>query len=83
MRDRIRLCIIARKAGAATVEPRAPIVQTSGCVSTRLFDEVDMSYVLHNWIFVGSNAYDEYTFVPWLNKNVYRRTVDLCRVCLQ
>ena len=41
-----------------------------------------MSHVLHNWIFVGSNAYDEYTFVPWLNKNVYRRTVDLSRVCL-
>jgi hypothetical protein len=41
-----------------------------------------MSRVLHNWIFVGSHAYDEYTFVPWLNKNVYRRTVDLSRVCL-
>ncbi len=41
-----------------------------------------MSYVLHNWIFVGSTAYDEYTFVPWLNRNVYRRTVDLSRVCL-
>jgi hypothetical protein len=49
---------------------------------TRPFEEVDMSHVLHNWIFVGSNAYDEYTFVPWLNKNIYRRTVDLSRVCL-
>jgi len=45
-------------------------------------EEVVMSYVLHNWIFVGSTAYDEYTFVPWLNRNVYRRTVDLSRVCL-
>ncbi len=41
-----------------------------------------MSHVLHNWIFVGSTAYDEYTFVPWLNRNVYRRTVDLSSVCL-
>ena len=42
-----------------------------------------MSIVLHNWIYIGSNAYDEYTFVPWLNKNVYRRTVDLTRICIQ
>jgi hypothetical protein len=48
----------------------------------RLFKEVGMSHVLRNWIFVGTNAYDEYTFVPWLNKNVYRRTVDLSCVCL-
>ena len=45
-------------------------------------EEVMMSYILHNWIFVGSTAYDEYTFVPWLNRNIYRRTVDLSRVCL-
>ena len=25
-----------------------------------------MYNVLHNGIFVGANAYDEYTFVPWL-----------------
>jgi hypothetical protein len=37
---------------------------------------------LSNWIYIGSNAYDEYTFVSWLNRNVYRRTVDLGRVCL-
>ena len=37
---------------------------------------------LHNWIFFGANAYDEYTFVPWLNRNVYRRTVELHRICL-
>jgi hypothetical protein len=37
---------------------------------------------LSNWIFIGSNAYVEYTFVPWLSKNVYRRTVDLSRVTL-
>jgi hypothetical protein len=38
--------------------------------------------VLSNWIYIGSNAYDEYTFVSWLNRNVYRRTVDLAKVCL-
>jgi hypothetical protein len=38
---------------------------------------------LHHWIYVGSNAYDEYTFVPWLNKNVYRRTVALSDICIQ
>lgn len=32
---------------------------------------------LHNWIYIGSNAYTEYTFVPWLNRSVYRRSVDL------
>jgi hypothetical protein len=39
--------------------------------------------VLHHWIYLGSNAYDEYTFVPWLNKNVYRRTVALSAICIQ
>lgn len=38
---------------------------------------------LHTFIVIGCNAYDEYTFVPWLNRTVYRRTVDLSRVCLQ
>jgi hypothetical protein len=42
-----------------------------------------MSYVLHNWILIGSSAYDEYTFVPWLDRNVYRRTVDFSHVCIQ
>jgi hypothetical protein len=42
-----------------------------------------MLNALHHWIYVGSNAYDEYTFVPWLNKNVYRRTVALSEICLQ
>lgn len=42
-----------------------------------------MATTLHHWILIGCNAYDEYTFVPWLNRNVYRRTVDLSRVCLQ
>jgi hypothetical protein len=37
---------------------------------------------LSNWLFIGSNAYDEYTFVPWLGKNVYRRTVDFSKVTL-
>ena len=41
-----------------------------------------MYTVLSNWIYIGSNAYDEYTFVSWLNRNVYRRTVDLAKVCL-
>ncbi len=42
-----------------------------------------MLYVLNNWILIGSSAYDEYTFVPWLGRNVYRRTVDFSRVCIQ
>jgi hypothetical protein len=42
-----------------------------------------MSNVLHNWVYIGSNAYDEYTFVPWLNKNVYRRTVKFSSICIQ
>jgi hypothetical protein len=37
---------------------------------------------LSNWLYIGSNAYDEYTLVPWLGKNVYRRTVDLSSVTL-
>jgi hypothetical protein len=42
-----------------------------------------MSNVLRNWIYISSRAYDEYTFVPWLNRNVYRRTVDLNLICIQ
>jgi hypothetical protein len=42
-----------------------------------------MLNVLRHWIYIGSNAYDEYTFIPWLNKNVYRRTVDLSLICIQ
>jgi len=38
---------------------------------------------LNTWLFIGTNAYDEYTFIPWLGKNVYRRTVDFNAVCLQ
>jgi hypothetical protein len=34
---------------------------------------------LYNWLYIGSNAYDEYTFVSWLNRSVYRRTVDICK----
>ena len=44
---------------------------------------ITVSNTLHNWIFIGSNAYVEYTFIPWLGQNVYRRTVDLTAVCLQ
>jgi len=42
-----------------------------------------MQTTLSNWIYIGVNAYVEYTYVPWLNRSVYRRTVDLSRVCLQ
>ncbi|MGF6771898.1 hypothetical protein P3T18_004385 [Paraburkholderia sp. GAS199] len=42
-----------------------------------------MKNELHNWIILCSNAYVEYTFVSWLNKSVYRRTVDYRQVCLQ
>jgi len=38
---------------------------------------------LHNWIIVCSDAYMEFTFVPWLGRDVYRRTVDYRDVCLQ
>jgi hypothetical protein len=42
-----------------------------------------MTNILSNWILIGSNAYDEYTFVPSLNKPVYRRIVDFSWVCIQ
>lgn len=42
-----------------------------------------MSNALHHWIHIGCNAYDEYTFVPYMNRNVYRRTVDFSRICIQ
>ena len=40
-------------------------------------------YTLHNWIIVCSGAYMEYTFVPWLGRHVYRRTVDYQEICMQ
>lgn len=42
-----------------------------------------MSPALSTWLFIGANAYIEYTFVAWLNRSVYRRTVDYATVCLQ
>ena len=42
-----------------------------------------MLNVLSNRILICGNAYHEYTFVPSLNRYVYRRTVDLSRVCIQ
>jgi len=42
-----------------------------------------MPNVLRHWIIIGTNAYDEYTFVPWPNKNIYRRTVDFACICIQ
>ncbi|WP_280923058.1 hypothetical protein [Paraburkholderia sp. LEh10] len=41
-----------------------------------------MPHTLHNWIIICSNAYVEYTYVSWLDKNVYRRTVDYHDICL-
>jgi hypothetical protein len=41
-----------------------------------------MANTLHHWIFIGANAYVEYTFVSSLGRNVYRRTVDLNQICL-
>ncbi|WP_321900018.1 hypothetical protein [Paraburkholderia heleia] len=38
---------------------------------------------LQRWIMMRTNAYDEYTFVPALNRSIYRRTVDYTTVCLQ
>jgi hypothetical protein len=53
-----------------------------------LYDRLDTATigrrnVLCTWLFIGSNAYDEYTYVPWLNRNVYRRTVPLASITLQ
>jgi len=45
--------------------------------------ECIVSPVLYHWIHIGSNAYMEYTFVPWLGKSIYRRTVDLSAICIQ
>jgi hypothetical protein len=42
-----------------------------------------VSHTLHSWIHVGSNAYVEYTFVPWLGRNIYRRTVEFSTICIQ
>jgi hypothetical protein len=45
---------------------------------------VDFSLsTLRHWLFLGSNAYVEYTFVPWLNRSVYRRTVPYSAICIQ
>ncbi len=41
-----------------------------------------MSHVLHTWLFIGANAYVEFTFVSWLDRIVYRRTLDYSAVCL-
>lgn len=38
---------------------------------------------LCNMIFLHANGYDEHTFVPWLGRWVYRRTVDFNAICLQ
>lgn len=35
--------------------------------------ETAVTNVLPHWILVDYNAYDEYVFVPWLNKSPYRR----------
>lgn len=42
-----------------------------------------MPKVLNHWLFIGANAYVEYTFVPWLGRSVYRRTVDYSDICIQ
>ncbi|PMS21031.1 hypothetical protein C0Z19_19285 [Trinickia soli] len=39
--------------------------------------------VVSHWIHISTHAYDEYTFVPWLNRSVFRRTVDLSQICIQ
>ena len=52
------------------------------CAARRNMTETEM-FGLSTWIFIGSNAYHEYTYVPSLGKNVYRRTVDLNLITLQ
>jgi hypothetical protein len=39
-----------------------------------------MANVPHNRVYIGN---DEQTFVPWLNKKVYRGTVELGSICIQ
>jgi hypothetical protein len=41
-----------------------------------------VSPTLYHWIYIGGNAYVEYTFVSWLNRNVYRRTVPFTAICM-
>jgi hypothetical protein len=36
-----------------------------------------------NRVYIGNNAYDEYTFALWLNKKVHRETVELSNICIQ
>ncbi|KVL63095.1 hypothetical protein WT01_06710 [Burkholderia cepacia] len=62
--------------GRFTSAPATPEKETSRV------KEAVMSNVLSHWILVGCDAYDEYVFVPWLDKSVYLRTVTLRRVCL-
>ncbi|SAK53316.1 hypothetical protein AWB78_01314 [Caballeronia calidae] len=38
---------------------------------------------ISHWIYVGANAYLECSFIPWQNRCVFRRTVDLNSICLQ
>jgi hypothetical protein len=45
--------------------------------------ELTVSHDLHTWLFIGANAYVEFTFVAWLNRCVYRRTVDYSAICIQ
>ena len=71
MKEDASITLLVNNAGVGTVAQR----------QLRNVEEI-MYTVLSNWIYIGSNAYDEYTFVSWLNRNVYRRTVDLARVCL-
>jgi len=49
----------------------------------KVFKGFIVSPVLYSWIHIGSNAYAEYTFVPWLGRSIYRRTVDLSAICIQ
>jgi hypothetical protein len=45
--------------------------------------ELTVSHALQTLLFIGVNAYVEFTFVAWLNRGVYRRTVDYAAVCIQ
>jgi hypothetical protein len=39
--------------------------------------EFTVSPALHNWIFIGANAYVEFTFITLLGRNLYRRRTEL------
>ncbi|MCX4146257.1 hypothetical protein PQR70_17680 [Paraburkholderia madseniana] len=51
------------------------IAQSASLIAAGLLNANSAQIVLSNRILIRGNAYDEYTFVPWLTRHAYRRTV--------